>query len=620
MDKFWRFAALMLNYKRLIAASFAAALLDAACKVGGISTVGAISRIFFDTTREVALPQLACDALSKLPQSWAATLGPYVLYLPEDRWQGLAWIFSGILVLAVIGSTGRFFHEYWTFTVAIRTVARIRKAVFAKLIHQPMFVAASEKTAEQASRIVRDSQSLFRGFNALTGKTVTGIVSGLSLLAWALYVDWELAGMFMVVVPAIAVIIRTFGKRIRRASKKAMKEYGNMLGMLTETLQGLRVVKVYHAEGYERRRFNAVNRRVLGRQFQARIARSMGTPLIEMLSMTGLMIVVLIAAWSVFHSAEGDKDQRISVVIQVMVSLMLAAASFKQLSGLNNTLQEAAAAAENIDEVLHMPTESSPRAVEQRDLPVLPRHHQSVIFENVTFAYPGRETPALRDINLHVPCGTVCAVVGANGSGKSTLLGLLPRLYDPSAGRIMIDGVDIRKCTLRSLRRQIAVVTQETVLFDSTVAENIIYGSRHVGHERMIAAARRAHAHDFITQLPEGYDTPIGERGQRLSGGQRQRIAIARAILRDPAILILDEATSQIDADSEAQINEALAEFVTGRTTFVIAHRLSTVVHADRIVVMADGSIASIGTHAELLKTSDVYRVLCRTQLHGLEG
>jgi ABC-type multidrug transport system fused ATPase/permease subunit len=235
------------------------------------------------------------------------------------------------------------------------------------------------------------------------------------------------------------------------------------------------------------------------------------------------------------------------------------------------------------------------------------------------FTYPASDASVLHDVSLEVPHGSVCAVVGANGSGKSTLLSLLPRLYEPDSGRVLIDGVDIADCTIRSVRAQIAMVTQDTVLFDGTIGQNIAYGAWGASQEQIIEAARQARAHDFITALPDGYNAEIGERGQRLSGGQRQRLAIARAILRDPAILILDEATSQIDTDSEAQINAALARFVQDRTTFVIAHRLSTVVNADQIVVMADGAIASVGKHHELLEKSDIYRVLCRTQLHAAE-
>ncbi|MFW6033262.1 MAG: ABC transporter ATP-binding protein, partial [Phycisphaeraceae bacterium] len=290
-------------------------------------------------------------------------------------------------------------------------------------------------------------------------------------------------------------------------------------------------------------------------------------------------------------------------------------ASFRPLANLNNDLQEAAAAASRIREVLELPVEPNVRGSHREGRPVLPRHRESVRFDHVSYHYPGSETPALEGVDLEVAHGENIAIVGPNGAGKSTLLNLLPRLNEPSAGRVLIDGKDIAKVSLRSLRRQIAVVTQQTVLFEGTIAENVAYGQRHIPRERVVTAAKAAYAHEFIDRLPAGYDTHLGEGGAGLSGGQKQRLAIARAILRDPAILILDEATSQIDAESEARINRALAEFREGRTTFVIAHRLSTVVDADRIVVMVDGQIADQGTHGELLGRCPVYQTLTQTQL-----
>jgi ABC-type multidrug transport system fused ATPase/permease subunit len=619
MNKFWQFLAMTLHYRRLLALALAAALIDAACKVGGFAALPLVIGHFLTNAEGQTLGQMLSTRVDQMVEEHGANLltelgGALVRYVPEGRWEGLATILALIFVLALIGSAARFSHEYLTFTVSLRTVARIRRAVFTRLVHLPMHVATRQSTAEQVSRVVRDSAALARGFSAMTGKTVSGVLGGLGLLLLALYKDWKLTMMFLVVVPVIAVAIRKFGKRIRKASRKALAQYGFMLGSLTESLQGLRVVKVHHAEGYERRNFNALNRRMLERQLRARVARSISGPVIETLSLTGMMVVILVAAWAVFEGGERDT----TTMAAVLVTLVGAAASFRQLSGLNNNLQEAAAAAHNIDEVLNLPVESAPRSAEERRLPALGRHRRSVAFDSVTFTYPGAHAPALRDVSFTVVHGTICAVVGANGSGKTTLLGLVPRLYDPQAGRVLVDGIDIATVKLRSLRSQIAMVTQETVLFDVTIAENILYGARHVTEQQMIDAARRAHAHEFIMRLPKGYNSQVGERGQRLSGGQRQRLAIARAILRDPSILILDEATSQIDADSESQINEALAQFTAGRTTFVIAHRLSTVIHADMIVVMVDGAVGAIGTHGDLLRTCEAYQILCRTQLHGL--
>ncbi|MBI1369787.1 MAG: ATP-binding cassette domain-containing protein [Planctomycetes bacterium] len=610
MTNFWRYAKIMLEYRKLVTLAIIGMLIDASCQLGGFGSLTWVVRQFIEDN--TTIHDILEQKLTALNTQWHVDVLWVMAYVPKDAWWGLAMTLGGILVLAVIGSCGRFLHEFSTITMGLNTVMRLRKKVFTRLVHLPMAVASQEKTAEQASRVVRDCEGLGRGFNAITAKSLRGITVGIVLLIGAFIMDWKLTLIFLVVLPIMGVMIRKFSKRIRRASKRALLQFGVMLGALTESMQGLRVVKVHQAEGYERRRFNVINRTVLAHQMKARTARALSSPIVETLSMVGLVMVVLIAAWSVF-----EQGKPTYTLVGVIVMLAGSANSFKQLNGLNNTLQEAAAAADNITEVLHFPVENPPQG--RMHLPRLATHKQSVAFEQVTFAYPGTTRKVLRDVSLEVPHGSICAIVGSNGSGKSTLLSLLPRLYDPDAGRILIDGTDIAKCTLKSVRKQIAMVTQDTVLFDGTIAQNISYGLRSADREAVIEAAKRAHAHAFICAMPDGYDAPIGERGQRLSGGQRQRIAIARAILRNPPILILDEATSQIDTESEAQITAALAEFVKDRTTFVIAHRLSTVVNAHKIVVMADGVIASVGTHAELLKTSDIYRVLCQTQLHGLD-
>ena len=607
MKNFWRYAWMMFEYRGLLIMAVIGVSIDALCQLGGISTLIWVVRQLFEadtTIHDIVVEKTAALFEHGYDLRWIAD------YFPTDPWWGLAMALGFILLLAVIGSCGRFLHEFSTITISLRTVMRLRKKVFTRLVHLPMSVAVTSKTSEQTSRVVRDCEGLARGFNALTARSMRGIVVGLCLLAGAFANDWKLTLIFLIVLPVIGTLIQKLGKRVRRASKRALLQYGLMLGALTESMQGLRVVKVHQAEGYERRRFNVINRNVLTQQMKARTARALSSPTIETMSMLGLVMVVLIAAWSVY-----EHGQTTGTLLAVIVMLGASANSFRQMAGLNNTLQEASAAADHITEVLNLPVETTPRKLDERRK--LARHRQSVVFENIVFTYPASDTPVLRDVNLNVPHGSVCAVVGANGSGKSTLLSLLPRLYEPDSGRILIDGVDIAQCTLRSVRAQMAMVTQDTVLFDGTVMQNIAYGAWGASHEQIVDAAEQARAHDFVMALPDGYDTQIGERGQRLSGGQRQRLAIARAILRNPAILILDEATSQIDTDSEAQINAALAKFIQDRTTFVIAHRLSTVVNADQIVVMSDGAIASIGKHQELLENSDVYRVLCRTQLHA---
>jgi ABC-type multidrug transport system fused ATPase/permease subunit len=326
---------------------------------------------------------------------------------------------------------------------------------------------------------------------------------------------------------------------------------------------------------------------------------------------------VLITCASAYLIVRHGKDA--ANFVSVLTALALGASELRPMTNLSNQIAEAAAAADRMQEVLNMSVE--PVGVDDRaHLPILPRHGKTVSFENVSYRYPGQVDAALQDVSLSIDHGQTVALVGPNGSGKTTLMSLLPRLIEPEAGRVLIDGVDIATVNLRALRQQLAMVTQQNVLFEGTIAENIAYGRRYEPMDRIVAAARDAFADDFIRELPEGYDTRLGEGGTGLSGGQSQRLCIARAILRDPAILILDEATSQIDADSEAKINQALRHISRDRTVFVIAHRLSTVVSADMIVVMAEGGIAEKGTHAELLEASSIYRTLNQTQLVTSNG
>ncbi len=612
MNHFWGYARRMLHYRGLIALAIGAALLDAACAFGGITGLLWVVEGLFKEGRTVR--DVIDDALVRNPvRGWIDPTAA-LAWIPHDAFLGLASVLGLIVVLAVIGSIARYTYASLSIEVTLRTVKRVRREAFNRLIHVPVSTLSHGGVADNLSRVVRDSAQIARGLNAVLGRAVRDVLMGGAFLLAAVIINWRLTLVFLIALPLIAVAIRKFGKRIRRASKRASQQHGQLLGALQESLQGLAVVKVHGAEGYERRRFNTINRRLFKQEMRARAARALSSPVIELLALTGIVGVTLLAAYLVFR----QKDAQPADMVKVLAVLAAAGGSMRPLANLNNDLQESAAAAQRVDEVLALPVEANTAAHNRsREGTKLAPHREWVLFEDIQYTYPTGETPALAGVTLEANHGQSIAIVGPNGSGKTTLLSTLTRLIDPDAGRVIVDGHDIAHVTLRSLRDQIAVVTQRAVLFEGTIADNIAYGRRHKSRDAIVEAAKAAFADEFIRNLPRGYDTKLREGGAGLSGGQQQRLCIARAVLRDPRILILDEATSQIDADSEAKIARALAQFQRGRTTFTIAHRLSTVVHADAIVVMAAGRIVDIGRHADLQARCGVYQLLTRTQLTG---
>ncbi|MEM7623072.1 MAG: ABC transporter ATP-binding protein, partial [Planctomycetota bacterium] len=462
------------------------------------------------------------------------------------------------------------------------------------------------------------------GLSALLSKGVAQVSKGIAAFAVALIVDARLTIITLLVAPIMYHVIRRLGKKIRRASRAALARQADLYAATSEALQGLRVVRASNAERFEMGRFHCINKDVFRKLMSMRTARAISSPTTEAIAIVVLAVLALIAVKAV---NDGELDPTDMVI--TLAALGISGASLRPLTGIVSDIQQSTGAAQRIEELLRLEQEPG----RDRGLPKLPRHARSIAFENVSLTYPGADEPAISGLSLEVPFGQTIAVVGPNGSGKTSLLSLIPRLFDPDGGgdgeggggnenpggapgRVLIDGVDIASVSARSLRDQIGVVSQETVLFKGTIAENIAYAARPgtVTHEAVIAAAKGARAHDFITEKG-GYDTPVGERGLTLSGGQRQRIAIARAILRNPAILLLDEATSMIDSDSEARINEALREFALGRTCLVVAHRLSTVLSADTIAVLDRGRLIDHGTHAELMDRCETYRVLAERQL-----
>jgi ABC-type multidrug transport system fused ATPase/permease subunit len=426
--------------------------------------------------------------------------------------------------------------------------------------------------------------------------------------------------------PVMLAVIQKFGKKMRRASRRALQRSSSMLGQIESTLVGIRVVKGANAERFERRRYGRIMNGLVSEQLKMSRIDAISSPIVELLT---LIVVCCVVLWAtrliqVTHELSVDK------FLLVMTCLAMIAESLRRLGKLNTTLQKSGAAASRIFDTLAVPVER-PRALGTRagrPTKVLPPVARDIQFEHLTFSYPNATQTALDDVSLTVAKGESVAVVGRNGSGKTTLLALLTRFYDPSAGRILIDGIDIQDGTLNSLREQVTVVTQDSVIFPGTIAENIAYGhpltaelkipnspAGQLLREKVESAAKRAFAHEFILQKAGGYDAELGGLGGGLSGGQKQRINIARAIFRDTPILILDEATSQVDAESEHLIQQAIEGLMHDRTMFVIAHRLNTIQHADRIIVMDRGKVVATGKHDDLLRNSEAYNNLYERQL-----
>ena len=610
---FWKTTLELLRYKKQLAVALGGALVSAACFGAGLSMMLPVFTLFFqsDVQAEHPLKRLINNTLTgEDAKQWQLDLATWLNgHIPASVFWSFVLIMAVIAILTTIGSFGRYVHELLSITITQQVAVAWRDRLFRKMVDAPVSYFLGQNASDHASRAMFDSGVLARGHLAVLGKALPEVLKGAAALFVALWLDVRLTMLALIAAPLSGFVLYRFGRSIEKASKRALQEQAGMLKAVNEVLGALHVIKTHGAEGYERRRFRRLNRRLFDQQMRMRQARALASPVIETLGLFCVLIAALVAAWYVF--TQNVQPERF---LTVLLMLGAAGASLKPLTALHTQIKEADAAAQRMVESTLI--EGEPIGRDKRsDLPAVPRHHKSIAFEDITYTYRGADTPALKGINLRAEFDQTVAIVGGNGSGKTTLLNLLPRLTSPGSGRVLIDDTDIAGVNLKSLRRQIAVVPQQSVLFEGTIADNIAYGLLDAKREKIIEAAKAAFAHEFIDILPFGYDTMLGEGGSGLSGGQKQRICIARAILRNPAILILDEATSQIDADSEAKINRALENIRAGRTTFIIAHRLSTVVDSDIIVVMDAGRIVDSGTHAELLERCKIYQTLTHTQL-----
>jgi ATP-binding cassette, subfamily B, bacterial MsbA len=518
----------------------------------------------------------------------------------------MVWLIPvGIVALFLVRSVLVYLTGYLMMWISSRLVTDLRRAMFAKLIVLPTQHFDNNSAGQLISRLVYDVSYVSEAATSALVTVVRESLTALALLCYLLYLDWRLTLITLAIGPVIAFSVKSFGKRMRSASQKSLLAMRLISHTIEETVAAQKVVKIFGGQARQTGRFDEATEQFRRAQMREAIPASATTPITHIAAAVAVAIITYLA----LSETTGQAGASAGGFVSFITAMLLLIAPLKQLTTINTTLQKGLAATESVFALLDSPQEEDNGGTQ------LQRARGDIWLENVTFSYPGTERLALNGIDFRIPAGQTVALVGASGGGKTTVSALIPRFYSPSSGRILIDGIDIQDLALASLRQNIALVSQDVILFNDTVEANIAYGTlgTHVRTD-VIKAAQAANAWEFIEQMPEGLDTPIGENGARLSGGQRQRIAIARALLKNAPILILDEATSALDTESERQVQAALAVLMKDRTTLVIAHRLSTIEHADRILVLDQGRIVESGTHAELLQASGHYANLIRVQ------
>jgi subfamily B ATP-binding cassette protein MsbA len=553
--------------------------------------------------RPVALPPWLPGWLASWLTGWAAW-GP----LPK-----LNAVAVGVVVLFVLKNLALFFQTYWMNGVALGFLRDIRDGLYRKYQELSLDFFSGERTGELVSRITYDvsvlQNALTEGATDLVYQTAQVAVFTAMILA----IDWKLALVVLVLLPAIGYPIVQIGRVLKKLGFVVQERMADLNSRIIETCQGIRIIKAFTAEAAEAARFAKINLAYYKANLSTVKRREALGGITELIGVAGGLFVLEVGGREVLSGRLSP-----GTFILFLGALLSLTQPFKKLSRIHAINQQALTAASRVGQIL----EAEPAVKEPPRPAALGPFKKEIRFEGVGFAYPvsgkalkpgGRVV--LDGVDLTVPAGEVVAIVGASGAGKTTLVSLIPRFYDPTRGRVTIDGVDLRQVSLKSLRSQIGLVTQEPFLFHDTVRANIAFGSPGAALEEVVRAAQAANAEGFIRRLPQGYDSLVGELGGRLSGGERQRIAIARAVLKDPPLLILDEATSQLDSESEALVQEALERLMRGRTALVIAHRLSTIRHADRIVVLDGGRIAEAGRHDHLIQSSELYRRLYELQV-----
>jgi subfamily B ATP-binding cassette protein MsbA len=535
------------------------------------------------------------------------------VYLQDilPHWIHNVWTIVAITIIGVALAKGisEFLATYYINYIGHSVVRDLRNLLYSKIIAQSISFFHRNPTGRLMSAITSDIERIQFAVSQTAADMLKQAFTLVFLLSVLFYYDWRLALISMVLIPLVVFPSAKLGRYIRASSRSSQDKMGEMNSVLQETFSGIRIVKAFAMESFEIEKFKSTTRRLLRVSLRWVRAQAVSSPLMEVLGAITIAGLLYYERRLILHHT-----QTTGGFIGFLFALLKSYEPVKRLTGVSNSYQQALGASEQVFHYL----DSEPDMVDKPGALRLPPFQQQIAFEQVEFDYEDG-VPLLRDINLRINKGEVVALVGSSGAGKTTLASLIPRFFDVTQGRIAIDGHDVRDLQLQSLRAQIGIVTQETILFNDTVYNNICYGSRLPTQAQVREAARVALAEEFIQEMPLGYQTMIGERGQRLSGGQRQRIAIARALLKNPPILILDEATSELDSESELLVQRALANLMAGRTVVVIAHRLSTVRRADRIVVIDRGIICEVGTHEDLVRHGGIYQRLHELQFVDVE-
>ncbi|MBI5190007.1 MAG: ATP-binding cassette domain-containing protein [Nitrospirae bacterium] len=505
-----------------------------------------------------------------------------------------------------------YLQSYMLQYASYRIINDLRDDLFDHLIYLPLSEYHKTDTGNLMSRMINDVGSFSRLGATAIKDMLQQTFTIIGLLVVVYMRDWKLAIIATLVFPFAGLFVNKYGKRMRRVSRKAQESIADILSALQESFTGIRIIKAFTMEEREKERFGRENEIYTGLVIKTSRISSTVSPTMEVFAGVGIGLTLFYGGSNVIGGTMTPGD-----FFSFTAALAMLYPPVKSLSGLHNSMQQAIAAAERVVEMFDMPTEKD--VIDAgKDLPV--NITDGIEFRSVSFRYAGKEEDVLNGVDLTIKKGEVVALVGSSGGGKTTLVNMIPRFHDVVGGSITIDGTDIREFKLRSLRERISIVTQDTILFNDTVAVNIAYGSDKYSPEQIADAAKAAHADGFIARMPSGYDTFVGEKGVLLSGGEKQRVSIARALLKDSPILILDEATSSLDTESERIVQKALENLMKGRTTLVIAHRLSTIINADKIVVIDKGTVAAEGRHQELLGKSPIYKRLYEMQFGRMEG